>query len=453
MVVILLSSCDKDELLDINPYSKKVPQSVGDFELLMMQRYDFGSTSQGRVPSYETDLLLSDDIEFSEMLYNQFASQDIRFADALIWEKDFGAIDDLDWDWYSLYNQIQVMNTVISQLIDPEIDGEQSKKDALISEAKVHRAFAYYSLINLYAKQYDATTASSDLGVPIRISPEFGATPRASVQEVYDLILKDLDEALLSNSLPGSVTENNWRASVAAAHAVRAKVYLAMGNYKAAKDDAEACLDLYSTLVDANTLMGLPNNFENEEVILLKGQVGPLAFAFVDVRVSNELISMYDADDLRTQRYNTGWTPNVFDLLGLRSKVPHIGLSVPEMYLIKAECNSRPGGDFAQAIDDLNTLRVNRYRTGTYTDLTTSELPDAATTLAFIKEERRRELAGQGVRWFDLKRYNAFDGDNISITRELNGVIHTLEPNSNRWIIPISRRDINLAPELVQSPR
>ncbi len=465
VTLALMASCDRDEVLDIKPYGKVLPEKVEDFELLMNERASVGGTSVGRAPSYGTDLVLSDDIKITETPHLDLVNGDEeRILDALTWNENFGKEDEIDVDWLTLYNQIQVMNTIFDQVNDPEITGEQSQRDVLIAEAKVHRAYAYYALINLYAKQYDASTASSDLGVPISLSSEFKHLSRASVQEVYDLIISDLSEALESGTLPETVTERNWRASDAAVYAVQAKVYLAMGEYTLALDAADKCLQQYNTLTDLNSIFFQPDAYDNEEVILLKSYAGSYQF-LGDVLVSQDLLDSYAADDLRPAiRFQTvydwsqGFPPieagKKFDVGQNFSERPHLALSVAEMLLIRAECNARPGGDFTKAIDDLNTLRVNRFRTGTYTDLTTSELPDAATTLAFVKEERRRELAGQGARWFDLKRYNAYDGDNISITRTVDGKTVTLEPNSNRWIVPISRRDITLSGgELVQSPR
>ena len=116
--------------------------------------------------------------------------------------------------------------------------------------------------------------------------------------------------------------------------------------------------------------------------------------------------------------------------------------------MIRAECNARVG-DLNAVDDDLNAIEQNRILG--YTPL--PNYTDRATALEAVKIERRKELVGKGVRLFDLKRYNAFDNANISLTRIIDGTTHTLEANSNRWIVPIARSVLAQDPSLEQSPR
>ncbi len=77
-----------------------------------------------------------------------------------------------DPDWESLYNQIYVTNLVILQVMDAK-NGTQQEKEQLLAEARVHRAYAYLTLVNLYAKHYTASTAATDAGVPLRQGLDF----------------------------------------------------------------------------------------------------------------------------------------------------------------------------------------------------------------------------------------------------------------------------------------
>ncbi len=70
-----------------------------------------------------------------------------------------------------------------------------------------------------------------------------------------------------------------------------------------------------------------------------------------------------------------------------------------EMSLLRAECYARTN-NIAAARTELNTLRVRRY---------IEEVPATATKeqlLDLILEERRRELIGEGWRWFDLMSFD-----------------------------------------------
>lgn len=60
----------------------------------------------------------------------------------------------------------------------------------------VGRAFEYLTLVNAYANHYDPSTAATDPGVPLMLDKiSINNLQRATVQEVYDQIKADLDEA------------------------------------------------------------------------------------------------------------------------------------------------------------------------------------------------------------------------------------------------------------------
>lgn len=109
------------------------------------------------------------------------------------------------------------------------------------------------------------------------------------------------------------------------------------------------------------------------------------------------------------------------------------GLATDEMYLIRAESYARTG-KVSEAISDLNILLQNRYKTGTFTPYSTSLSEKQA--LDTILSERRKELPFRGLRWADIRRLNK-EGANITLTRRLNGQIHTLPPNDLRYVLPI----------------
>jgi hypothetical protein len=53
--------------------------------------------------------------------------------------------------------------------------------------AKVIRSMSYYVLVNFYADTYQASTASSELGVPLIESANLGAPyEQVTVKKIYD---------------------------------------------------------------------------------------------------------------------------------------------------------------------------------------------------------------------------------------------------------------------------
>lgn len=75
-------------------------------------------------------------------------------------------------------------------------------------------------------------------------------------------------------------------------------------------------------------------------------------------------------------------------------------LRLAEMYLIVAEAEHQLGNNTVAA-QYINSLRTRAALPGKTADM---QITDADITLDFILDERARELAGEQLRWFDLKR-------------------------------------------------
>jgi len=315
-------------------------------------------------------------------------------------------------------------------------------------------------LVNLYAKQYNSATAATDPGVPIRKGIDFEEKlPRGSVQEVYDYIATDLNSALPDlPATPDKAATN--RPVKPTAYTLLAKMSLFKNDAAAAHTYADSSLSYYHTLVDYNTLsphpaypdyvIQYPINFQNPETLMEKTgpMLSPVMYA------GTGLLGLYDAaNDLR---YKAFFFPDFLFGLNFGSfsnewagKVATKGPSVPETYLIRAESSARSGHAGA-AMDDINLLRSFRYKTGSNYTLSAA---DAAAALSIVKAERRREMAFRGARFFDIRRYNTFDNDNITVTHTLSSATFTLPPNSNRSVLAIGRKYIAQNPEIVQNPR
>ena len=115
-----------------------------------------------------------------------------------------------------------------------------------------------------------------------------------------------------------------------------------------------------------------------------------------------------------------------------------------EMYLIRAEANARKASpNLAAGAADLNALRSNRI-TG-YTDQTFSS---ATILIDAVMEERFKELAFEGFRFFDLKR------NNMPVSRlstDASAAWQTLPTGDHRFVLPIPNSELLANPNMVQN--
>lgn len=146
--------------------------------------------------------------------------------------------------WRFPYNLIYTSNQVLSSISPETTDGTSLYYRA---QAYGNRAFAYWMLAQLY--QFNYVGHQNDPCVPIitdlneKEVAENGA-PRASVQEVYDQILSDLNsgiELMLNN---GAATRTSKKyLDVNVLYGLRARTYLCMQDYDNAAADAQRVIN------------------------------------------------------------------------------------------------------------------------------------------------------------------------------------------------------------------
>ena len=317
------------------------------------------------------------------------------------------------------------------------------------------------TLVNAYANHYDPSTAATDPGVPLMLDKNINKTnlQRATVQEVYDQIKADLDEA--APNLPERPVLNAYRASKPVGYGMLARMYLYMGDYKKALENAVISLQNNSTLmslfpykvVDRDKYIGridVPDGDENPENIYIR--LAPWTFGFsATAYASEELASLYDHE--KDQRYLLYFTKYLGGIdLDYPLWAPYIyanmAMSTPEMYLIAAECEARIGSK-DKAMEYINTLRDNRIIDNV--PLVASDNKDA---LVKVLEERRREMPMLGcTRLIDLKRLNREPEFAKTIVHEVNGVEYRLEPNSPKYILPIPPSVLRFNPDMIPNIR
>lgn len=186
ITLFCLSACQ--DFLDETPKGTLIPKTVNDFGMILDNYGYDNNIAYGQCLT----MMMSDDFIIPDDKAYKFASWGINgytWADYLV-----GASDDEDC-YNNFYHVIYLCNYILNNLAGAP-DGTEFTRSYVEGAARFHRAFAYFSLVNLYSKHYDKNTASSDLGVPLVLDADPNTcVGRATVQQVYDLILDDLDKA------------------------------------------------------------------------------------------------------------------------------------------------------------------------------------------------------------------------------------------------------------------
>ncbi|MBF4516859.1 RagB/SusD family nutrient uptake outer membrane protein [Flavobacterium sp. ANB] len=454
----LLTSCDN--YVDIKTEGKLIPEETVNYRYLLQGASTFNYT-YGLVDVASDDIVMRDDHAayfdkyYSGSAYYKPYVQTYKWADEII------PVGERDSDMNSLYSSLYTCNVIISEVMTSK-NGTDAERLAIKGEAQVHRAYIFLSLINVFGKAYDPATAATDLGIPLLTTPTVTENiTRASVKEVYDLIVKDLTEAIASGLKPVNSGRSVWFPSKASAYALLARTNLYMGNYQEALQNAEAALALQNNLLNLEDYQttgdySWPRTFQDTENILAK-ESNTYMYAPTVLSLSDELLNSFDTKDLRYQLYTRSLNTMTYGSLPqgrayskefLSGDGRNAGPTVPEMYVIKAECEARAGNAGA-AMTTINTLRKKRFKAADYTDLIAVDANDA---LIKVLAERRKELMGRGgFRWADLKRLNKDPRFAKTITHTYLDQTYTIEPGGNRYQFPFATIYFDYAPDLKQN--
>lgn len=448
LALLVLTGCEK--FLDVTPKGKFIPKTLKDYQELAAN------------PSYSTSSYALLEIFADQIYLNESrvtGSFNSSLGRAYTWQPVTYVNPEADSGWDPMYNNIYNANIAIQNM--PSVtDGSEAERGEVMGDAYFNRAYAYWCLVNTYARDYQAGTAATDLGVPLVLIPDLEAKPsRATVAAVYQQILDDLNKA--KDLLPAAA-KNVYRNDRTAALALLARVYLSMDNYTEAGKYAAMALEKKSTLLDYNTfsfknpakpysgINNKPIDYQDPEMLSYKAT--SFGTILSGASISPDYLAVMDKKDLR---YVFNFTNLDFDNKPTREPYPpylraslNYNIAVPEMMLIRAEAAAR-AGDIKTALQMMNTLRKKRFTPADYKDL---EAATAEEALKLVIDERKRELFGKGLRWFDMKRL-----DNESLFKKTykraNQAAYQLEAGSSRFVIQIPPNVQRLNPNVTPNPR
>jgi hypothetical protein len=365
-----------------------------------------------------------------------------------IYKNSLRATDDgLDGNlWMAAYQIIYMTNAILEGMAASHGLSASLKKH-LEGEVKVIRAFSYFYLVNFYG------------GVPLVTSTDFHVTaklPRSTADETYQLIIKDLEDAVpllpIDYSSAGKSRPNKY-----VAEALLARVYLFQKQWQKAADLSNEVMHAgYSLEPDVSNIFYEGSteaiwhiesigdySATNEGGVFIPGDnTAP------PITITPSLLDAFETGDLRKDVWTKTVTVTGVDYTfpfkyknrdnsNLSPVESYMMLRLGEQYLIHAEAMAQLDHP-NEALADLHELR---FRAG-LDDLTYTDKP---ALLADIQHERQVELCFEwGHRWLDLKRTNTADP------------VLSNKPNAD-WqptdvLYPIPALEIQTNPFLKQNP-
>jgi tetratricopeptide (TPR) repeat protein len=471
LVVMLtgLSSCKKS-FLEIDPKGKLIAKNIGDYDLM------FNNAALLTLnPIIDAQILMGDEVTSIDPYYTGGGKREQRL---FRWEDEIYDPGEDAIEMSAMMKQLYTYNKIVTE-VPAAIGGTDLQKSKLIGEAMLNRAWIYFMLANYYGKPYNASTAGTDLCYPIITAADVTSTSfkRATVQEVYDFVISDLQNAI--QNLPVEAM-GRTRGFKAAAEALLGKVYVFMGRYADGLVQFNNALSDLPTnisvrLYDYNVTMttngvwgynpatspatfvaGTPLIPDNEEVLLAKQVSNTYSFLSAFALLTKKAGELYSTTDQRKKFF----TPGPYGSLGpfagslLRRNGPIsaiVGLSMPDVYLLRAECKARTN-DVVGAKADLETLRKNRMSAAE----TTVNVSDPTAMIKYIVDERTREFALQGYRWFDMRRLSVdpiFAG--ITYTHnyiKTTGEVTTFTLRPERFVFRFSDKVMTANPGMTNNP-
>lgn len=390
-------------------------------------------------------------------------------------------LDNGDDLWRIHYSALLNINATLASIKAGNIKGEsQETIDILTAEGKFLRAHNYFMLVRMFGGVPLITDETPD--------PILNPMPRASVAEVYQLIVSDLTFA--ASKLPVSWSGEPGKPTSGAAKGILAKVYLTMAtfplnetsNYKKA---AEVALEVinsgdYSLVHNVEDVFKPENKYSPEMMWSYNSTSDDLATdpeiwtteiyldgGWGDAAMDTTFERRWPAQPRKDAYLFTDWngehytdfpeqTPfckkffyyiSADEFNGYASTMNWPIIRYADVLLIYAEAaNMANGGPTAEAADAINQVidRANGYVDNPLHPKMKTSMTKGAFDEAVIQERSWELVYENSDRWFDICRKRILD----KVTRPEYLVNFSVDD----YLFPIPEIDLNLNKLLIQNP-
>lgn len=352
--------------------------------------------------------------------------------------------------WNNMFAMIRASNNVIGAI---PADVEDETSQYFLAQGLAVRAYSYWVLANLY--QFNYVGNENKLCVPI-LTPEnsdiaaIDGVERSTVQQVYDLIMDDLDLAVDLLEASGIEPADERYVSLAVAYGLRARANLTMQEWTAAAEDASSAIaafddgpasiadvskPYFSSVNESNWMWGIiiseTDRVVTSGIVNWPSHMGSLNYGYANFskgkQINKALFESIPATDVRKGWWineeqvsdnlneeqaewmsDYGYPPYTQvkfapynNVVGTSTNANDIPLMrIEEMYLIKAEAEAMGGSASTGATTLVNFIKEYRDEAYSFSGST----PEAVQEEVF--RQRRIELWGEGLNWFDIMRLN-----------------------------------------------
>ena len=320
--------------------------------------------------------------------------------------------------------------------IDEYEPASESEKNRLIdarSQCLAVKAYCNFMLVNIFAKHYEVSTASSDFGPPFidRYSAKsVEIFPQKSVDVYYNSIEKDLLEAL--EGINDNKRVNKLHFNTVSIKALLSRLYLYKKDWENCIKHSSEVLEENNGLLNIKSLIDEHYEGANDITEYSKQYFNPDQESYIQVSDNTyQLISYfwtgYYPYPIRTFARNTGntdfsshfiQTSALFNdiiafkwLYFINSGDQRLSIMLPlftvdEVVLNRAEAYIY-NDQFAEAKEEISRiLDLGDYKGAVASSKAElNALNNKEGLIGFLLKTRRLRFFCEGMRWFDIKRY------------------------------------------------
>jgi hypothetical protein len=409
--------------------------------------------------------------------------------------------DSPSYYWDACYNAVSHANQALEFIEKQKVGNEISEAyKPYYGEALVIRAYCHFILVNLWGKAYNPTTAATDLGIPYVSEVEnvvFKDYKRETVAKVYELIEKDLEEGIQFIQ-DDAYDVAKYHFNLAAANTFASRFYLYKGEWEKAVDYSTAALGANAAtklrdLSGKYAAMGL-----NEQIAEYSKATEPANFMLTSnitywFHYFQAVLQYSYTPDIKGELFenifvttsNWDWAQSsasfgegddlilkwgyFFKRMDVNSDIGFYYTMTPKIVAeealfnrIEANVMLKKYGEAEQDLDMYFEKRINYYSdvnkvseekiNGAYLGNSHADSPlnpwydldeKTRTYLNCVIDSRRREFYYNGLRWFDIRRFNLKVEHNVK-----DGSPVTLEGDDARKLlqIPVPAQQFGLQP-------